>query len=236
MSQEGVEFSSEITVRLVRTWGTDKVVPETARVSSIGDEEYAELLLHEGDEYLLTQGDMALIEMLSENGHTSPFEHIGATFFLDVPIFVMREWMRHRTQSYNEVSGRWKVLDGRFYVIGDDRPTKQVGRTGEYSFVSDPETNDLAQGWTKLANQYAWNAYQAQWDGGVAKEVARMVLPVNIYTQVIVSANYLNWVRFLNLRATPQAMHEIRDAAYQVKGLLTEAFPVSTAAWFKDEA
>ena len=61
-----------------------------------------------------------------------------------------------------------------------------------------------------------------------------MVLPVNIYTQVIVSANYLNWVRFLNLRAAPQAMHEIRDAAYQVKGLLNEAFPVSTDAWFKD--
>jgi thymidylate synthase (FAD) len=236
MTQEGVEFSSEITVKLIRTWGTDKVVPETARVSSIGDEEYAELLLHEGDEYLLTQGDMALIDMLSENGHTSPFEHIGATFFLDVPIFVMREWMRHRTQSYNEVSGRWKVLDGRFYVPDENRPTKQVGRTGEYSFVPDRHTNAHAQMCIKMSCEQSWSWYQAMLSSGVAKEVARMVLPVNIYTQVIVSANYLNWVRFLNLRAAPQAMHEIRDAAYQVKGLLNEAFPVSTAAWFKDEA
>lgn len=236
MTREGVEFSSEITVKLVKTWGTDKEVPETARVSSIGDDEYADLLFHEGDEYLLTQGDMDLIDMLSENGHTSPFEHIGATFFLDVPIFVMREWMRHRTQSYNEVSGRWKVLDGRFYIPDGDRPTKQVGRTGEYSFVPDLETNRTARFWIRSANDYAWAAYQAQLAGGVAKEVARMCLPVNIYTQGIVSANYLNWVRFLNLRATPQAMHEIRDAAYQVKGLLAERFPVSTAAWFKDEA
>jgi thymidylate synthase (FAD) len=227
-------FSSDITVKLVRTWGDDRTVPDTARVSSLGDDEYADLLFHEGDAFLLTQADMALIEMLSENHHTSPFEHMGATFFLDVPIFVMREWMRHRTQSYNEVSGRWKVLDGRFYVIDENRPTKQVGRTGEYSFVADQMTNDLAQGWTKLANQYAWNAYETQLAGGVAKEVARMCLPVNIYTQVIVSANYLNWVRFLNLRAVPQAMHEIRQAAFQVQGFLTEAFPVSTAAWFKD--
>lgn len=71
-------------------------------------------------------------------------------------------------------------------------------------------------------------------DHAVAKEVARMVLPVNIYTQVIVSANYLNWVRFLKLRATPQAMHEIRHAAYQVLDHMHGFFPVSTGAWFKD--
>jgi thymidylate synthase (FAD) len=228
-----IEFSSEITVKLVRTWGNDKTVPETARVSSIGDHAYADLVFHE-DELTLTQGDMSLIEMLSENGHTSPFEHVGATFFLDVPIFVMREWMRHRTQSYNEVSGRWKILDPRFYVIDDHRPTTQVGRTGEYSFVPDPITNRIAQNAIRRGNEVAWDEYQFMLDEGVAKEVARMVLPVNIYTQVIVSANYLNWVRFLNLRAAPQAMHEIRMAAYQVKGLLNNAFPVSTAAWFKD--
>ena len=234
MTETGIEFSSDITVKLIRTWGTDKVVPETARVSSIGDEEYAELLLHEGDEYLLTQGDMALIEMLSENGHTSPFEHVGATFFLDVPIFVMREWMRHRTQSYNEVSGRWKVLDGRFYVPDLDRPVLQVGRTGDYSFEPDAIVATIAQHSIRSACENSWREYQWMLSHAVAKEVARMVLPVNIYTQVIVSANYLNWVRFLNLRAAPQAMHEIRDAAYQVKGLLNEAFPVSTDAWFKD--
>lgn len=227
-----VQFSSDITVKLIRTWGTDKTVPDTARVSSIGDEEYADIFLH--DE-LLSQGDTSLIQMLSDNGHTSPFEHIGATFFLDVPIFVMREWMRHRTQSYNEVSGRWKVLDGRFYIPDYDRPTVQVGRTGDYSFVADEVTNSTARQGIRAANRFAWVEYENMLEHNVAKEVARMCLPVNIYTQVIVSANYLNWVRFLNLRAAPQAMHEIRVAANQVKGLLTEAFPVSTAAWFKDE-
>ena len=228
------EFSSNITVKLVRTWGDDKTVPDTARVSSLGDEEYADLLLHDGDAFLLTDADMALIGMLSENHHTSPFEHMGATFFLDVPIFVMREWMRHRTQSYNEVSGRWKVLDGRFYIPDHDRPTLQVGRTGEYSFVANDVTNSYARQGIRAANMMAWAEYERMLEHNVAKEVARMCLPVNIYTQVIVSANYLNWVRFLNLRAVPQAMHEIRQAAFQVQGLLTERFPVSTAAWFKD--
>lgn len=227
-----VEFSSDITVKLVRTWGNDKTVPETARVSSAGDQEYADMIFHE-DELILNEGDVRLIGMLADDKHTSPFEHIGATFFLDVPIFVMREWMRHRTQSYNEVSGRWKVLEGRFYIPADDRPTKQVGRTGEYSFVADEALNLFARKSIMRGNIHAWSEYEVMLQEGVAKEVARMVLPVNIYTQVIVSANYLNWVRFLNLRATPQAMHEIRHAAFRVQGLLTEAFPVSTAAWFK---
>lgn len=223
-------FSSDITVKLRDRWGSDHAVPETARVSSRGFDD----IFMDVDEFTLTDGDINLITMLSENGHTSPFEHMGASFYLDVPIFVMREWMRHRTQSYNEVSGRWKVLEGRFYVPDYDRPTRQIGRTGEYSFVADGLTNSFARQGIMAANHNAWHEYEYMLDHAVAKEVARMCLPVNIYTQVIVSANYLNWVRFLNLRATPQAMHEIRDAAFQVKAALTEQFPISSAAWFKD--
>lgn len=223
-----VEFSSDINVEVFNAWGSDKMVPDTARVSSRG---FDTLTMEE----TLTDGDVSLIEMLSENGHTSPFEHMGMSFRLDVPIFVMREWMRHRTQSYNEVSGRWKVLDGRFYVPDADRPTKQVGRTGEYSFVPNMITNSVAQQSIRAANRAAWAEYQHMLEHGVAKEVARMPLPVNIYTQVIVSANFLNWVKFLKLRATPQAMHEIRQAAYMVQAELYNQFPVSTAAWFPED-
>lgn len=221
------EFSSKIGVEIWNVWGSDKMVPETARVSSKGFDGLGNF------EETLTDGDISLIEMLSENGHTSPFEHMGMSFRLDVPIFVMREWMRHRTQSYNEVSGRWKVLDGRFYVPDDQRPTRQVGRTGEYRFEPDAITNRIAQKAIRRSCEKSWDEYQFMLQEGVAKEVARMVLPVNIYTQVIVSANYLNWVRFLKLRATPQAMHEIRMAAFQVLDALGQAFPVSTASWFE---
>lgn len=222
------EFSSEITVQLKRVWGTDLDVPEAARVSSKGWDEFEE------DDLILTDGDVSLIEMLSDNDHTSPFEHMGATFYVHVPIFVMREWMRHRTQSYNEESGRWKVLGGKFYIPDTDRPTKQIGRTGEYSFVPDERTNEFARVATEQANQFVWGMYEAQLDHGVAKEVARMCLPVNIYTSVIISANYLNWMRFLKLRTHPTAMHEIRNAANQVQSILTQKFPVSTGAWLKD--
>lgn len=225
------EFSSDITVKLRKVWGTDRDVPETARVSSKGWED--DIFFHE-DEAALTDGDINLIEMLSDNGHTSPFEHMGASFYLHVPILVMREWMRHRTQSYNEESGRWRVLEGRFYVPAKGRPTTQIGRTGDYSFVANDLTWSIASQSIMRANRVAWEEYEWQLSENVAKEVARMCLPVNIYTRVIVSANFLNWMKFLKLRAHPAAMHEIRDAAFQVKSSLTQAFPVSTGAWFKN--
>ncbi len=223
-------FSSELTVKLRKTWGSDLDVPETARVSSKGfDEDIFENPLDFDLE--LTDGDIALIRMLSENGHTSPFEHMGATFYLHVPIFVMREWMRHRTQSYNEESGRWRVLEGRFYILGDGRPVQQVGRTGEYRFEPNPITLNLAQKAIRTGNRVVWDEYEFMLNEGVAKEVARMVLPVNIYTRVIVSANYLNWIKFLKLRATDQAMFEIRQCAFQVRDHLRREFPVSSEAW-----
>lgn len=219
------EFSNEIIVSLKRVWGTDLDVPEAARVSSRGWDEF------EDDDLVLSDKDESLIEMLSANGHSSPFEHMGATFYLHVPIFVMREWMRHRTQSYNEESGRWKVLTGKFYLPATGRPTKQIGRTGEYSFVPDLSSLAVAQQAIIRANTAAWSEYEWQLECGVAKEVARMCLPVNIYTSVIVSANFLNWIKFLKLRAHPAAMWEIRQAAFKVQGILEDKFPVSTDAW-----
>jgi len=169
--------------------------------------------------------------MLSENGHTSPFEHMGATFYLHVPIFVMREWMRHRTQSYNEESGRWRVLEGRFNIPNDGRPVSQVGRTGEYRFVENTIGLRTAQQGIMRGNRAAWEEYEWMLSEGVAKEVARMVLPVNIYTRVIVSANYLNWIKFLKLRATDHPMYEIRQCAFQVRDHLRREFPASSEAW-----
>lgn len=218
-------WSSDITVKPKRVWGMDLDVPEAARVSSKGWDEF------EADDLILTERDESLIEMLSENGHTSPFEHMGATFYVKVPIFTAREWMRHRTQSYNEESGRWKVLAPEFYIPAIDRPVKQVGRTGEYRFESDHDAAQEARDAIMVSNDLAWDAYTRQLRNGVAKEVARMCLPVNIYTSYIVSANYLNWIKFLKLRCHPTAMHEIRLAANQVRDVLVETFPVSTSAW-----
>lgn len=229
MEHQPIEFSSDIVVKLKRVWGTDLDVPEAARVSSKGWDEFLD------DDLVLTQKDEDLIEMLSGNNHTSPFEHMGATFYVHVPIFVMREWMRHRTQSYNEESGRWKVLTPKFYIPTLSRPVTQVGRTGEYRFEPDRALANIARQSTMRANKAAWDEYTFQLDEGIAKEVARMGLPVNIYTSVIISANYLNWVKFLRLRAHPTAMHEIRLAAFEVLRVLGGKFPVSTAAWFKGD-
>jgi thymidylate synthase (FAD) len=222
-----ITFTDKLSVELWQTWGTDKNVPDTARVSSRG----LELLNDDDYEVTLSDGDVSLIEMLASNGHTSPFEHMGASFRLHVPIFVMREWMRHRTQSYNEESGRWKVLSPVFYVPNRERPTKQIGRTGEYQFILDGLTRSIASESIRKANDAAWIEYDWMLSENVAKEVARMVLPVNIYTSVIVSANFLNWIKFLKLRATEQAMYEIRQCAFQVRDALTTQFPVSMESW-----
>ena len=229
---EKVVFTDELDVQVWNVWGTDKNVPDTARVSSRAFEDF-DMATVDSDAPL-DERDAGLIDMLASNGHTSPFEHMGASFRLHVPIFVMREWMRHRTQSYNEESGRWKVLAPRFYLPSVDRPVAQVGRTGEYSFLPDDLKANIARRSIRTANEKAWEEYEWMLSEGVAKEVARMCLPVNIYTSVIVSANFLNWVKFLKLRATPQAMHEIRQCAFAVQAGLSEHFPASMKAWFGD--
>lgn len=215
-----MKFTSQLTATLVQFMGDDLMVVNAARVSVGGHSD------------VLDAKDIGLINYLAKSGHTSPFEHNSITFLIDAPIFVAREWMRHRTQSYNETSGRYHKLEPRFYVPGEDRPLVQQGKPGEYTFIKGNSTDYAVAISAQLpVYRMAYQAYDTQLSMGVAKEVARMCLPVSTYTQWYATANLLNWLRFLKLRTADNAMWEIRQLALQVEDALRKLFPHSMNVW-----
>lgn len=131
----------------------------------------------------------------------SPFEHVVFTFFVSAPIFVWREIMRHRMASYNEESGRYKVLDTVFYLPGSDRKLVQVGKTGEYRFIDgSPEQHTLLDAEMRESAIEDSARYHRLLDEGIAKEVARMNLPLNIYSSAWMTLNARSVMNFLSLR------------------------------------
>lgn len=216
-----IDLSNEMGVTLVDSMGNDESVVHAARVSVVGARAETE------------QGERkGLLQYLMSNHHASPFEHVTATFMVEVPIFVAREWHRHRTASYNEWSGRYSNLQARFYAPDYDRPLKQVGKPGAYTF--DLGTDDeilVLYREMRHSFQTSWNAYEYLLDEGLAKEVARNVLPLAVYTSFYATANLRNWLNFLSLRTSQDALFEIRDAAFKVEEQLHRIAPTCLNLW-----
>lgn len=174
------------------------------------------------------ESDKGLIKFLLKNGHGTPFEHGYFQFHVEAPIFVLREWQRHRIgHSYNEMSGRYVELGLKFYT--PRRFRKQLGKPGAYTFEEFPDLGSKRL----LVEAYdsAWETYQKLLAAGVAKEQARAVLPLGIYSQMYWSCNPRSLMHFLDLRTHPQAMREIRDLAEQAAVIFSEQMPVTAAAW-----
>lgn len=218
---EKIELTSEIKAQLVDSMGSDESVVHAARVSIVG----ARAETEEGEQ-------KGLLSFLMRNRHASPFEHITATFLLEVPIFVTREVHRHRTFSYNEVSGRYSVLQPKFYAPDFDRPLHQVGKPGSYTFEQGTD-EEVLMVWTELRHAYqtAWSGYKYMLDKGIAKEVARDLLPVGVYTSFYMTGNLRNWLNFLSLRTAPDALYEIRDVAGQIETQLHKLSPTVMNLW-----
>jgi len=173
-----------------------------------------------------------LIMFLYTNKHMSPFEHGSFTFFVDTPIFVGREFMRHRTFSYNETSGRYKILEPRFYMAPDERPLIQSGRIGTYTFVPGTDGQNRAKRYfTGRAYGLSWRMYRCMLRVGIAKEVARNVLPLGTMTQFYATANPRNIMQFLILRNEKQALYEIRQVAIKMEAEFAKAMPLTYAAF-----
>jgi thymidylate synthase (FAD) len=187
-------FRSHMTVDLVRASARDADVIFAARVSTQGDGSLDAVK----DDHQASEG---LIRYLMRERHGSPFEHTSMTFFVQAPIFVFREMMRHRIASYNEESGRYREMDGVFYVPDADRKLVQVGKAGAYTFEDGtPEQHDLVRGCILSSSGVAFTDYRDMIDAGVAREVARMVLPLNLYSSMYVTMNARALMNFLSLR------------------------------------
>jgi thymidylate synthase (FAD) len=187
----------------------------------------------ESDE--LTERDEGLIRFLIRERHGSPFEHGYFRFLVKAPIFVVREHHRHRAgHSYNEWSGRYSKMEPEFYVPENVRT--QVGKPGAYSFEPvDDETRAAAQREIREQGARAFQAYERLLEQGVAKEVARAVLPLSTYTKYYWSCNPRSLMHFCGLRNNESAQFEIQQFAAAAESFLERLMPVTHAAFLANE-
>jgi thymidylate synthase (FAD) len=227
-----VEFRSDVTAELVRSSARDADVLFAARVSTKG-----ELSLEDVDAD--AERSKGLIGFLMRDRHGSPFEHNSMTFYVHAPIFVFREFMRHRIASYNEESGRYRELRPVFYLPGPDRDLVQEGRPGHYQFLpGSPDQYKLVTEATRRVCEQAYSAYQEMLEAGIAREVARIVLPVTIYSSMYVTMNARSLMNFLSLRTKREnsaypsfPQREIEMVAEQMEAAWARLMPLTHAAF-----
>jgi thymidylate synthase (FAD) len=222
-----MKFSSEIPVELIAAEASDARVVQAARVSTQGAASEAE-------------ESEGLVRFLLKNRHMTPFEHNLFTFRVMAPIFVWREHHRHRIGfSYNEESGRYKQLDPHFYIPHYTRNLVQVGKPGHYTFEpgTPEQLADVHDAFEDIDTE-AYKAYEHLLGVGIAREVARMVLPVNIFSTCYVSCNARSLMSFLSLRTKDEdstfpsfPQHEIEMVARQYETILAEHMPITYKAF-----
>ncbi len=252
-------------VQFIESWGSDERIIEAARMSTKkGFEGWGSSCSREGcgvhrdsgthDDGKIANcfggdvphnfskpGDEKLLRYLWENKHATPFEMAGAIIEVQAPIFVFREWHRHRTQSYNEMSARYTPLPDLNYVptverlmAGGGHLTKQAGTVKGAHVLTEVAAEHFRR---VLAGAYAADEeiYQGSLSMGVPKELARLCLPVGRYSRMRASANLRNWLGFLTLRNHPAAQYEIRVYAQVVHQILSGLFP-RTLGLFDEKA
>jgi thymidylate synthase (FAD) len=231
---EEIIFRSDVTVELVKSSASDADVIWAARVSTAGEQSMDEI----GQDPAKSAG---LINYLARERHGSPFEHTSMTFFVSAPIFVFREFMRHRIASYNEESGRYRELNPVFYVPDENRKLIQIGKTGAYTFVDGtPEQFSVSVEAMKKAYIVAYEQYKIMLDQGIAREVARVVLPVGLYSSMYVTMNARALMNFLSLRTSREGSHfpsypqrEIEMVAEKMEAEFARLMPLTYGAFEK---
>jgi thymidylate synthase (FAD) len=225
-----LEYFDNSKVELVNWAASDSMVARAAWVSTVGDESKDKDISKIG----------GLINYLMRDKHGSPFEHNMFTFFIKTPLFVRSEFHRHRVGwSYNEESGRYSQMKPHFFVIPDNRNMVQTGKPGHYIFSpGTPELVAEIQQEMREDSEYVYNRYLSRLERGVAKEVARETLGLNLMTSFWATCNARSLMHFLSLRtkndsatfpSNPQ--WEINQVASQMELLFEEAMPLTHAAW-----
>jgi thymidylate synthase (FAD) len=210
-------------VQLIETWGSDERIIDAARMST--DKGF--------------QGwpaDEKLLRFLWEHRHTSPFEQAGVGFEVQGPIFVFREWHRHRTQSYNEFSARYAQMPDLHYLPDSSRvkaqsKTNKQG-TSDHFLPAEIVAEFLQR--IEREQRMIYETYRWALDHGIARELARLNTPASRYSKMRASANLLNWLRFCGLRMSGSAQWQIRQYANAIGSEIENHFP-RTWALFKEK-
>lgn len=176
-----------------------------------------------------------LINFLMRERHGTPFEHNAFRFHVKCPVFVAREWFRHRIGSFNEFSARYSEVPNEFWSPELGSVRKQVGKPGSYSF--EPVEQDIANMTKFLIENWSnesYLLYKRLLDLGVAKEISRAVLPMSMYTQFYWTVNARSLMNFLSLRTDENAQREIREMAFEVEKIFADKMPVTYSAWISN--
>lgn len=206
-------------VALTDVMGTDRTPAQTARTSFRNRKERTE------------EQDARLTDYLIRNRHTTPLEFVQLRFYVKMPIFVARQFVRHRTQSINEISYRYVTAAREFYVPALDRMQKKAesNKQGSSSeLVEDPEQCAFLM---RDANDYAFDTYEMLLEQGLAPELARTVLPVSAYTEWYTQMNMHNFLHMIGLRTDPHAQFEIREYANAMLELAEQVYPTIIGSW-----
>jgi thymidylate synthase (FAD) len=184
----------------------------------------------------LDDSDAGLIRFLMRDRHGSPFEHNAFRFHIRCPIFVAREWFRHRIGSFNEFSMRYAKATDDFYIPDADDVRSQVGKPGAYSFEPvDPELAERTREELQAVYDMAYATYTRLVEEGVARELARSVIPVGAYTEFYWTVNARALMNFVSLRAAETAQREIRRYAEACEQFLAERMPITHAAFVAND-
>jgi thymidylate synthase (FAD) len=211
-------------VRLDDAMASDLSVVNAARVSFARRKE------------TMDESDAGLIRFLMREQHATPFEHSVFRFHVRAPIFVVREWVRHRWSSFNEFSMRYAKATDDFYVPEPEDVRTQVGKPGSYSFEAvEPEVAEAAREELRSVYDSAFGAYERLMELGVARELARLVMPVGAYTEFFWTVNARSLMNFISLRAAETAQREIRRYADACEHFFAERMPVTHAAFVSSD-
>lgn len=197
-------------VKLVEFMGGDRAVVQAARVSH-------------GEGLKGEEKDKKLIRYLLKHQHMTPFEHAVFKFHIKCPIFVARQWFRHRWASYNEISGRYTEYPDEYYMPGKLRGQSQKDKQSS-DFISIPDEKKLIKEIEEIQEK-VFGFYRKLLERGVARELARMVLPLSLYTQFYWTVNARSLMNFINLRADYHAQWEIRQYAEAIAKIFREKMP-----------
>jgi len=182
------------------------------------------------------ESDEGLIRFLMRDRHGTPFEHNSFRFHIRTPIFVAREWFRHRIGSFNEFSMRYAKATDEFYVPAAEDVRSQVGKPGSYSFEQvSPEIAEQTREELQAVYETAYETYQRLVELGVARELARCVLPVGAYTEFYWTVNARSLMNFISLRAAETAQREIRRYAEACEVFFAEKMPITHAAFVAND-
>ena len=184
----------------------------------------------------MDDSDAGLIRFLMRERHGTPFEHNAFRFHVRCPIFVAREWFRHRVGSFNEFSMRYARATDDFYVPAAEDVRTQVGKPGAYSF--EPVADEVAETTRERLREIyetAYAAYEELVELGVARELARAALPVGAYTEFYWTVNARSLMNFVSLRAAEAAQREIRRYAEAVETFFAERMPITHAAFLAND-